>query len=140
MNGTSPLKFVLLSGHDTTFIPFMAAVAPNAWDQTWPPYATLSTIELLRVGASGNSSEGGETEDAAEDDGDFYFRFVYNGEVLKLDGCDQGKACRKIAHEGGRRSTASSCLPGRGNALPVRERGAMPIHLLVFGDTRPPCT
>eukprot|EP00903_Cladosiphon_okamuranus_P013039 g12166.t1 len=94
MNGTSPLKFVLLSGHDTTFIPFLAAVATDAWDQQWPRYASLATIELLRV-AVGNGTENaregdGDGGDAAvEVGGEYFFRFVYNGEVLKLEGCDQ---------------------------------------------------
>ncbi|CAN0217812.1 unnamed protein product, partial [Ectocarpus sp. 6 AP-2014] len=70
MNGTSPLKFILLSGHDTTFIPLMAAVAPSAWDGTWPRYATLASIELLRIGGGGSESG-------------------YNGQVLRLEGCDQ---------------------------------------------------
>lgn len=122
MNGTSPLNFVLLSGHDTTFIPFLAAVAPAAWDHEWPPYASLATIELLRVGGRG-VGDGGAGIDAGSDQGggdsgndddnddldagggggdvgddvggggvgDFYFRFVYNGEVLKLEGCDHGE-------------------------------------------------
>lgn len=84
MNGTSPLKFVLLSGHDTTLIPFLAAVAPAAWDMGWPPYAALATIELLRVGD-------GVAKGATDAAGD-YFRFVYNGKVLRLDGCDDGES------------------------------------------------
>lgn len=80
INGTSPLKFVLISGHDTTFLAFLSAVAPGAWNETvFPPYATLSTIELLRVGGG---------EGVAGD----YFRFIYKGEVLRLNGCDQGKS------------------------------------------------
>lgn len=78
--GQSPVKFVLISGHDTTLIPFMAAVAPRAWDRTWPAYASMATIELLRVGGQ-NASIAGD-----------YFRFVYNGEVVRLDGCKQGAA------------------------------------------------
>lgn len=117
MNGTSPLKFVLLSGHDTTLIPFLAAIAPDAWDKEWPRYASLITIELLRVAGTNSSStaggsasasaaapqekEGGSDLDAGGDAGgggddgggwgEYYFRFVYNGEVLKLEGCDQGE-------------------------------------------------
>ncbi|CAM9356698.1 unnamed protein product [Pylaiella littoralis] len=86
MNGTSPLKFILLSGHDTTFIPFMAAVAPSVWDRQWPPYATLSTIELLRVG--GGAGAGGDGDGDGDAGGGYFFRFVYNGQVLKLEGCD----------------------------------------------------
>lgn len=112
MNGTSPLKFVLLSGHDTTFIPFLAAVVSNAWDQEWPRYASLATIELLRVAAgsgtgkgTGSSAQEGGSDDDDNDDldaggdgdggdvgGEYFFRFVYNGEVLKLEGCDQGES------------------------------------------------
>lgn len=91
MNGTSPLKFILLSGHDTTFIPFLAAVAPGAWDQRWPAYAALATIELLRLGAGAGGGDDGDAAAAAA--GDYFFRFVYNGQVLKLEGCgDQGKS------------------------------------------------
>eukprot|EP00752_Nemacystus_decipiens_P007485 g6687.t1 len=91
MNGTSSLKFVLLSGHDTTFIPFLAAVAPNVWDQEWPRYASLTTIELLRV-AGANVTESSAAQEGGSGDGvggEYYFRFVYNGDVLKLEGCDQ---------------------------------------------------
>ena len=100
IDGTSPLKFVVLSGHDTTFIPFMAAVAPKAWDRGWPPYAALASIELLRVGAGGGTGaggggggSGGRALTDASFDGD-YFRFVYNGQVLRLEGCDQGELLR----------------------------------------------
>lgn len=79
IDGTSPLKFILISGHDTTLLAFLSAVAPGAWNEAdFPPYATLSTIELLRVGGG---------EGVAGD----YFRFIYNGEVLRLNGCDQGE-------------------------------------------------
>ena len=91
INGTSPLKFVLISGHDTTFLAFLSAVAPGAWDEVFPPYASLSTIELLRVGGE---------EGVAGD----YFRFVYNGQVLRLKGCDQGESSCK---------EQESCVDGR---------------------------
>lgn len=80
-NGDSPLQFVLISGHDTTLISLLASIAPNSWDQQWPPYASLASIELLRVGDSV------ENEDVRGD----YFRFVYNGQVLKIEGCDEGE-------------------------------------------------
>lgn len=87
---------MLISGHDDTFIPLMSAIAPSAWDQLWPPYSSLSTIELLRVGG-GEGKEDGDADGAAgtaavvAGGGDYFFRFVYNGQVLRLDGCDDGE-------------------------------------------------
>lgn len=80
IDGTHPVKFILWSGHDTTFIPLLTAIAPGAWDKEWPPYATLATIELLWIGGS-----------LAGD----YFRLVYNGQVIRLDGCHQGEETKK---------------------------------------------
>lgn len=81
-----PKKFILLSAHDTTLINWLTAIAPAAWDSSeWPPYAALAIIEVLRIGAggAGAAAVGNKMGD--------YFRFVYNGKVLRLEGCDQGE-------------------------------------------------
>lgn len=95
MNGTSPVKFVLISGHDNTLMPLLAAITPEAWDREWPPYASLLSLELLRISPDGNSSSASEAGEAGLA-GDF-FRLVYNGEVLRLRGCDAGESERVYA-------------------------------------------
>ncbi|CAM9841244.1 unnamed protein product [Choristocarpus tenellus] len=85
MNGSSPHQFVLYSGHDDTLMPFLAAIAPEAWDAKWARYASLLAIELLRVGVGGDEA----ADDDSETDTVHYFRVVYNGKVLRLHGCNE---------------------------------------------------
>jgi len=69
------LKFALFSGHDSTIMPFLAAVAPDAWKSQgfeWAPYAALISLELYV------SSDKGELP---------LVRMVYNGNVLRPQGC-----------------------------------------------------
>lgn len=69
-----PLRFALFSGHDTTIIPFLAAILGDSWDGLWPGYVSAVTIELYSA-KSGQSSSG------------YLFRVVYNGQVQKVPGC-----------------------------------------------------
>jgi lysophosphatidic acid phosphatase type 6 len=63
-------KFALFSGHDTTVQPFLAAVLKENWDQQWPAYAAMITIELYEAVSGG-----------------YLFRMVYNGEAMTVPGC-----------------------------------------------------
>eukprot|EP01056_Protomagalhaensia_sp_Gyna25_P005809 Protomagalhaensia_sp_Gyna_25__5808@NODE_857_length_2507_cov_158_233793_g677_i0_p1_GENE_NODE_857_length_2507_cov_158_233793_g677_i0NODE_857_length_2507_cov_158_233793_g677_i0_p1_ORF_typecomplete_len627_score55_96His_Phos_2/PF00328_22/3_8e30_NODE_857_length_2507_cov_158_233793_g677_i02962176 len=59
-------RLVLYAGHDTSVMPFLAALGGTVFDGKWPPYASEVIIELYRgVGSS-----------------DYFFRLIYNGEVL----------------------------------------------------------
>ncbi|CAM9297229.1 unnamed protein product [Discosporangium mesarthrocarpum] len=82
LGSSSTVRFVLVSGHDSTLTPFLAAVAPEGWDRRWPGFASLLSVELLRV-------KGASTGDSTGVDGSHYFRMVYNGAVMRLKGCDQ---------------------------------------------------
>ncbi len=64
-------KFVLFSLHDSTIMALLSVLALDAWDRTWPPYASMIVIETMRI----------ETKE--------YFRLIYNGKVLKLAGCEK---------------------------------------------------
>ncbi len=64
-------KFVLFSLHDSTIMALLSVLAPDAWDRTWPPYASMIVIETMRI----------ETKE--------YFRLIYNGKVLKLADCEK---------------------------------------------------
>ncbi len=74
-NSTSapPLKLALFAGHDTTIMPFLAAVLADGWDRMWAGYAALVTIELY---------------EAAAGDASYWFRLVYNGKPQVLPGCN----------------------------------------------------
>eukprot|EP00600_Ochromonadales_sp_CCMP1393_P004116 CAMPEP_0174993948 /NCGR_PEP_ID=MMETSP0004_2-20121128/23356_1 /TAXON_ID=420556 /ORGANISM="Ochromonas sp., Strain CCMP1393" /LENGTH=625 /DNA_ID=CAMNT_0016248115 /DNA_START=39 /DNA_END=1916 /DNA_ORIENTATION=- len=76
ING-SGRKFVLVSGHDSTLMPFLAAVLPN-WDGDWSPYASMLVLEVYA--ASMNSPVGASG---------YMFRIIYNGKVLRLPGCEK---------------------------------------------------
>ena len=48
-------KLALIAGHDTSIIPLMASLDPDAWDDVeWPPYASMMIIEVsLALGLPG---------------------------------------------------------------------------------------
>jgi hypothetical protein len=62
-------KFVLLSGHDTTVIPLLAALLPPTYVIDWAPYASYVTFELYE----------------GKSDSDFWARVVYNAKPLTRD-------------------------------------------------------
>jgi hypothetical protein len=64
---TSPL----IAGHDTTLSAILAALLGDSWDQRWPPYASLLSIELYESIHSNTYS----------------FRLIYNGQPLLVPGC-----------------------------------------------------
>lgn len=70
-------KFHLFAAHDFTLMPLLTKIAPNAWDHTWPPYASLLSIELYKSNP---------LEDSSSRRG-YLFRMVYNSQVFTLDGC-----------------------------------------------------
>lgn len=72
-DNTHPYKFALFSGHDNTIQPFLAAVAKQNWDQRWPGYASMITIEIYTASALSTS--------------DYLFRIVYNSKALTIPGC-----------------------------------------------------
>jgi len=72
-SGTSPVKFSLYSGHDSTIHPLLMAY--QVWDGKWPSYASLVQIEMLY-----------------NDSGEFV-RLIYNNEVLRLPECEYMDLC-----------------------------------------------
>lgn len=70
-NGTA-LKLAVFGGHDTTIMPLLAVILKENWDQKWPGYASLLTIELY------------ENADSSQED---LFRIVYNGAPMLVPGC-----------------------------------------------------
>lgn len=69
-------KLALFAGHDTTLMPFLAAVLGDAWDRKWSPYASMITMEIYSA-ANPTSTRTG-----------YYFRIVYNGKALILPTCE----------------------------------------------------
>jgi hypothetical protein len=74
--GTTPYKFALFSAHDTSVMPFLAAILGDAWDGRWAGYAYLVSLELYTASATSDLGAG-----------NFYFRLVYNGKALLVPGC-----------------------------------------------------
>lgn len=72
-NSTDPLKLALFAGHDTTVMPFLAAILGSNWDGVWPGYAALVTLELYS--SKQNTSE-------------YLFRMVYNAKPQLVPGCN----------------------------------------------------
>jgi hypothetical protein len=73
-NNTNPYKFVMFSGHDTTIQPVLSALLKENWNELWPGYASMITIEIYNASALSSS--------------DYLFRIVYNSEPLIMPGCD----------------------------------------------------
>ena len=68
-------KFHLFAAHDFTLLPLLTKMAPYAWDHTWPPYASMLTIELYSAQPSEQTKYG------------YLFRVVYNSKAFVLEGC-----------------------------------------------------
>lgn len=68
-------KLVLYAGHDTSIMPFLAALEGSVFDKKWPPYASEVVIELYR----GTKPE------------EYMFRLIYNGAALtsEIPGCTE---------------------------------------------------
>ncbi|KAH0482488.1 MAG: uncharacterized protein KVP18_004310 [Porospora cf. gigantea A] len=73
-------KFVLFSAHDYTIMPLLASL--GAWENeagefVFPPYASMINYEYY------------------ESKGLYYFRLVYNGEVItsRISGCEEQAVC-----------------------------------------------
>lgn len=75
---TTPLKFALFSAHDTSLMPFLAAVLGDVWDGRWAGYAYLVSMELYSASAASPLGAGG-----------YYFRLIYNGQAMLVPGCTQ---------------------------------------------------
>ena len=69
----------LLSGHDTTVVPVLAAL--GAYDDHWPPYASFVAFELWGP-RSGQGELGGELGIGGEP----MVRVLFNGEPVKVRG------------------------------------------------------
>eukprot|EP01055_Gregarina_sp_Pseudo9_P004028 Gregarina_sp_Pseudo_9__4027@NODE_416_length_2880_cov_199_351637_g393_i0_p1_GENE_NODE_416_length_2880_cov_199_351637_g393_i0NODE_416_length_2880_cov_199_351637_g393_i0_p1_ORF_typecomplete_len594_score69_09His_Phos_2/PF00328_22/4_8e272CSK_N/PF08521_10/0_18_NODE_416_length_2880_cov_199_351637_g393_i06972478 len=67
-------KLILYAGHDTSIMPFLAAFEGTVFNKKWPPYASEVVLELHR----------GMKPDS------YFFRLIYNGEVLtsEIPGCE----------------------------------------------------
>lgn len=77
--GVTPYKMAVFSGHDTTIMPFLAAVLGDSWDRRWASYAALISMELYTRSATSTIAG----------DSDYLVRMVYNGNPLLIPGCDQ---------------------------------------------------
>lgn len=77
-NDADAVKFALWSAHDTSIMPFLAALMGESWDAKWARYAAMVTIELYA------NSDGSEND---------LFRLTYNGEALAMPGCDGATLC-----------------------------------------------
>jgi len=72
---SSALKFALFSAHDTTVMPFLAAIQGNLWDRIWAPYASMVTIEIYKASNPSSTPSG------------YYFRLTYNSKAIKIPSC-----------------------------------------------------
>ena len=79
-NNPTAIKFGLWSAHDTSIMPFLAALMGPSWDQQWARYAAMVTIEVYN---SSTSDDGGED----------LFRLTYDGEALAMPGCGGATLC-----------------------------------------------
>lgn len=80
--GLSDNKFHLLSGHDTTIIPLLAAL--GIWNvKDWPAYASMMILEVHEL-------VDGKTDRSVYPT-KFAFRLLYNGQVWtdKIEGCHE---------------------------------------------------
>jgi Histidine phosphatase superfamily (branch 2) len=94
-------KLHLISGHDTTIIPLLAAL--GVWnDTTWPSYASMIVIELHELNIDGKP-------DRKIYSTDYAFRLIYNGAVITqqikecpndLDLCDLAILNKIVVVEG----------------------------------------
>jgi hypothetical protein len=85
-NNAKRVKLVIVSGHDTTIMPFLIALGSNLWrDRDWPSYASMVIMEIHEVNVDGNT-------DRKIFRSNFAFRLLYNGQVLTslVDGCTDG--------------------------------------------------
>ena len=78
LNSTTYNNFVLYSGHDTTLMPFLAALLGANWDRKWASYASMVYIEIY------NSSTPGSSQ---------LFRVIYNGVQQQVPGCSKTGLC-----------------------------------------------
>lgn len=84
----APPGIAIYSGHDTTLMPLLASLGGSVYDGSWAPYASMLNLELYQ--------QTRESQSDPMNDKDFWFRLVYNGEVLTplLDGCNKAELCR----------------------------------------------
>ncbi|KAG2526488.1 hypothetical protein BBO99_00004097 [Phytophthora kernoviae] len=68
--GPDVYKLSVTMAHDSTLMPFIAAVAKENWDRTWTPYAGMLAIELYKTKA-----------------GSYAVRMVFHGQPLLLPDC-----------------------------------------------------
>lgn len=81
ISSDSPMRFILLSGHDSTIAAFLAGVEQRKLVQ--PFFASSILVELWKK----DSTEGAQPED-------FYIKYIYDGEPQKLgDFCDEQGRC-----------------------------------------------
>lgn len=80
---TEGLSMRLVSAHDTTLIPLLAALSNN--DGVWPKYASYIAFELWRPPSGSTSPH--VTEDVDEEEEEPLVRVVFNGRVLLVPGC-----------------------------------------------------
>lgn len=74
-SGIGAPDFAYYSGHDTTIGAVLGAL--NVTGFQWPPYASNMQFELWKQSSS-------SSENAVQDDSDFYVRVLYNGAVLPM--------------------------------------------------------
>jgi ubiquitin-like domain-containing CTD phosphatase 1 len=76
----------IVSGHDTTIMPFLIALGPQLWgDRDFPSYASMIVLEIHEIFSELSA-------DRKIFRSNFAFRLLYNGQVLTslVDGCTEG--------------------------------------------------
>ncbi|PRP89457.1 component of the counting factor complex [Planoprotostelium fungivorum] len=68
-NGTSEVKYLLYSGHDSTVAPLLGLL--NIYDGLWPPFRAYVNFELYSR------------------DGEHFVQVKYNGKEMKLPACEK---------------------------------------------------
>jgi hypothetical protein len=92
--GRTGLKFGLFLGHDTSVLPLLAAW--EVWDGEWPPYAAVLVIELYEADANAEAAvegEGGREEGGEGGEKEHFFRLLYRGKELVMEGCEGEALC-----------------------------------------------
>lgn len=85
-------KVAVFAGHDTTIIPLLASLG-DAYDEKWPPYASMVLLEIHELNIDGRKTK-------SRYPSDYGFRLLYNGRALTslVQGCPPDADVCDISH------------------------------------------